>query len=96
MQHPSSDKLIDRLTRREGRVELNQRLWPERPRVHLGPYVVADLLVADADEALDVRGVVVDEVPSQAEDIHELLLSARNMMCIQAKRLNVIRKRGSG
>ena len=57
MQNRLVDQFIDFSAWLERRVELNQSLGPQQPRVELGLDLGVDYRVADLDETADVRGI---------------------------------------
>ena len=69
MQNSFGDQFVDPLPRREGRIELPQRLRPQKP---FGNFIIdrrRDALVGNTDEAPRVRRVVIDNMLMQVERI---------------------------
>jgi len=65
-----AERALDPATGLEARADLDQGLRPQQPLADLLVDGLADALIADPDEALDVAGVVVDQVVAEREDVH--------------------------
>ena len=70
VQHPFRDQIVDRATRAERRVQLEQRLRPEPLGVEDAVDEPADARVTDLDEAAGVVPVVGDQAAPQIKDVH--------------------------
>jgi hypothetical protein len=66
------DESVDGLARLEGRVELHKGIGPQATGFQLVVDEALDLRVLDAQEALDVGAVLVDNSVAQLKDIHML------------------------
>ena len=66
------DEIVDGLARLEGRVELHKGVGPQATRFQLVVDEALDLQVLDAQEALDLGAVLVDNGLAQLKDIHML------------------------
>jgi hypothetical protein len=51
-------------------IQLDQRLWPEHPLVEALDDMLTDALVSDLNEALDVVGVLPNQLVSKSKDVH--------------------------
>ena len=63
-------QIVDPATGLEARADLDQGLRPQQPLPDLPLNGLADALVPDPDEALDVPGVVADQVVAERKDVH--------------------------
>ena len=77
VQDPVRDELVDRATRLKGRVQLHDRLWPQKAFGELVVYVIRYPRIADVDETPREVRVVVDKTPPELENVH-LLRSHRD------------------
>jgi hypothetical protein len=64
------DELVDRASRLEGRVELDDRLRPKQAGLQLFVDALRDPFVADDDEAASEVRVVADEALPKLEDLY--------------------------
>ena len=71
VQQPLVDQVVDPSPGLECRVELNQWLGPKEPFSQAGIDILPDFLIADIDEARDVRAVIVDNPSAQIKNVHE-------------------------
>jgi hypothetical protein len=63
VQELALNEFVDGAARLERRVQLDQRLGPEQALAEFSIDVLADSLVGDADEALRILAVIVDQLP---------------------------------
>jgi hypothetical protein len=70
------DKVVNPRTWLKRRIELNQRLRPQHPFVQPLCYVGLNRLVVDIDEALNIAGVIADQLVAEIENIHVILESS--------------------
>src|SRR5207247_370555 len=70
MQNAVRDQFVDPVTGLERRVYLDQRLGPEQAVTERALDVIADPRIRDLKEAPRVRGVVLDQLLPEIEDVH--------------------------
>src|SRR5262249_33231838 len=73
MQDPLRNQCFNPLAGLKGRIQLNQRLWPEDASVQVLLSILADPSVTNLYETINVGSVVVDDLIAEPENIHRAL-----------------------
>src|SRR5579875_1249254 len=63
-------QLFDGGTRLEARIELDERVWPEKSTLKFLRDIVANLGITNLEKASDIGSVVADQMLAQLEDVH--------------------------
>jgi hypothetical protein len=66
-------QIVDPFARLEVGVQLDQRVGSEGAGGQLLVHMLLDVLVSNVDEALNVGGIIANEVIAQGKDIHNLV-----------------------
>ena len=75
MKQAALNKLINRATRCKGRIQLQERIWPEQSGCKLAFNFIADALIGNFDKTAGIACIVTsDDAVSQTENVHSFLL----------------------